>query len=120
MSIEQQLITKGFKSFTDTLASDKEGYTGSYQLKVWDKDEDKGIAYFINVDLLDYRNTRFASVCPEFMLEDLQGNFEVQFTSSSSSEGETFNVQYLEKDIDKVLAFYDNLYYTLNCTPYGE
>lgn len=113
MKIEQQLIDKGFKEFRNPLKTDKDIYSKSYQLKVRD---DKGnTLYFITVDLYDYNLFCNPSVVPLQLKQDLQPDISVQFTSE---DGEVFNVEYSEKDVDKMMKFYDNIFHKMKCQNY--
>ena len=109
MSIEQQLQEKGFKVFNNYLNRDTKGYVKSYQLRV--RGDNQDTKYFINVDLYNYNVIPNA---PSQLKEDYQPEFEVQFNGS----GETFNVNYFSKDVNKTLAFYDKMFYVMDCEYY--
>jgi len=109
MSIEQQLQEKGFKVFNNYLNRDTKGYVKSYQLRV--RGDNQDTKYFINVDLYDYGAIPLA---PPQLKEDYQPEFEVQFNGS----GETFNVNYFSKDVNKAIAFYDKMFYAMDCEYY--
>jgi len=111
MSIEQQLQQHGFKAFNNYLERGTKGYVKSYQLRV--RDDNRDTKYFINVDLYDYNVIPSA---PSQLKEDYQPEFEVQYNGS----GETFNVNYFSKDVDKAIAFYDKLFYAMDCEYYEK
>lgn len=111
MKIEQQLIRHGFKKFTNQLEKSSVGYIYSYQLRV---DDDKGKKYFIDVDLYDYNLTPFVKTVPKSFLEDLRPQFYAQF----NSKGETFNVEWLEKDVEGAIAFFERLWQSMRCDYY--
>ena len=115
MKIEQQLIEKGFKEFLNPLKTHKDVYYKSYQLKV--RDDHGNTLYFINVALYDYNLFCNPKVIPDHLKEDLQSDTSVKFTSEN---GEVFNVEYYEKDVDRMLKFYDNLFHTMNCKSYEQ
>lgn len=107
MKIEQQLQQKGFKEFKDP-TNNSIGYVKSYQLRV--RDDHLSTKYFINVDLYDF-NLVNANI-PEFLLKDLQPEYHVQFNSHGDN---TFNVNCLQKDLDKVMEFYENMFLRMEC-----
>ena len=113
MKIEQQLQQKGFKEFKDPTKSHSTAYVKSYQLRV--RDENLLTKYFINVDLYDFSvlNTNM----PEFLLRDLQPEYHVQFNSHGDN---TFNVNFLKKDLDKVIEFYENMFLCMKCEYYED
>jgi len=113
MGIEKQLIEKGFKEFRDALKTDKDTYYKSYQLKV--RDNYDNTLYFITVALYDYNLYCKPNVVPLHLKEDLYPVTSVQFTSE---DGEVFNVEYSEKDVDRMMKFYDNTFHTMNCKSY--
>lgn len=113
MKAEQQLIAKGFGRYYDNMKR-RETYYCSYQLKVCDE---KGKKYFVDVSLYDYNKSEFKSHLPKNMLEDYQMEFTAQLTTK---QGETFNVDYLEKDVDKALEFYENMFQKLDLEYYEE
>ena len=114
MKIKERLLAGGFKPFSNVFAADKDCYEESYQLKVVD---DKGIKYFINIDLYDYNQADWQHNLPSHLLDDLQGAYEVQF---HLEDGNVFNVELTQDDVEKAVAFFDKMFYSMGCGYYDE
>jgi len=115
MDIENTLCETGFNKYENVLKKFSECYIYSYQLCVRDSSGNK--KYFIDADLYDYNKASFKSKLPDHYLEELQIEFSAQL---NTKQGETFDVKYFEKDVDKALEFYENMFQKLDLEYYEE
>ena len=114
MKIKDQLLAEGFQRYKYSTVRDKQCYEESYQLQVLD---DKGVKYFINIDLYDYRKADWHHNLPSPILEDLQGTYQVQF---NTREGHVFNVDFTANTTEHVVAFFDKMFYAMDCSYYQD
>lgn len=114
MKIKDQLLAEGFQRYKDPTVQDKQCYEESYRLKVID---DKGIKYFINIDLFDYKRADWQHNLPSLLLEDLQGTYDVQF---HLIDGNVFDVIYPANTTKQAIAFFDKMFYATGCSYYEE
>ena len=114
MKIEDQLLAEGFQRYKDSTVRDKQCYEESYQLRMLD---DKGVKYFINIDLYDFSKADWHHNLPSHLLDDLQGVYEVQFHLEG---GNTFDVSYPVESVKEPIAFFDKMFYSMDCVYYEE
>lgn len=114
MKIKDQLLAEGFQRYKDSTVRDKQCYEESYQLKVVD---DKGIKYFINIDLYDNRKADWCHKLPSHLLEDLQGTYDVQF---HLTDGDVFDVTFPANTTKQAIVFFGKMFYATGCSYYEE
>jgi len=114
MKIKEQLLSEGFQRYKDSTVRDKQCYEESYQLRMLD---DKGVKYFINIDLYDYRKADWHHNLPSPLLDDLQGTYQVQF---NTREDHVFDVDFTANTPKHAIAFFDKMFYSMGCSYYEE
>lgn len=113
MSIVSKLIKLGFKEFANPIKPDHR----SFQLKVYNEEGNTKL-YFVNVDLYDYNTFEYAYRVPDFLKEDLQPEWSVQFNTHGDQE--TFNVNWVGNDPEEALKFYHKVFVNMDCENYDE
>ena len=114
MKIKEQLLAEGFQRYKDSTVTDKQCYDESYQLQMLD---DKGVKYFINIDLYDYRKADWHHNLPSPLLDDLQGTYQVQFNTRA---GHVFDVNFTANTPKQAVAFFDKMFYAMGCSYYQD
>ena len=106
MKVKEQLLAEGFQRYKDSTVRDKQCYEESYQLQLLD---DKGVKYFINIDLYDYKKADWHHNLPSPLLDDLQDTYQVQF-----------NTDFTASTPKQAITFFDKMFYSMGCSYYQD